>query len=353
MNSLRLDIRIRRGNFSLDVGQDLPLSGTTVIFGATGCGKTSLLRAIAGLDSYAGSSISFGKTVWQDSNLFIPAHQRRTGYVFQDDNLLAHLSAMGNLRFAARLAGTPEIVIDEVISILKLDPLLELFPWQLSGGQKQKVAIARALASQPQLLLFDEPLAGIDQTFKQDFIPQLKALLDLKKIPLLYVSHVTEEVAQLADHLVLVDGNHITAGPFSTMLTDPGHGLASRTDAESVIEAEVAGYEKEYGLQELVFSGGSMQVSGTALSSGTRVRIRVLAQDVSLTLQHQHDTSILNIFPATVKAIIPCSDTQVTVLLSIGQTEMLARITRKSCALLGLAPGKPAHAQIKSVAVLR
>jgi molybdate transport system ATP-binding protein len=353
VNSLALNIPLRRGSFSLDVVQDLPASGTTVIFGPSGCGKTSLLRAIAGLDHYESARISFGQTIWQDDTCFVPAHKRRTGFVFQDDNLLTHLSAMDNLRFAARLAGTPAAAIDEIINILKLAPLLALFPWQLSGGQKQKVAIARALASQPQLLLFDEPLAGIDQAFKQEFIPQLKALLDMKKIPLVYVSHATEEVAQLADHLVVVENNRISAGPFSAMLTNPGSGLASRADAETVIEAEVAGYEQAYGLLALRFSGGMLQVGGPALLTGTAVRVRVMAQDVSITLQQQHDTSILNIFPAVVKAVIPCSNSQVTVLMDIGKTGLLARITRKSCALLGLAPGSPVHAQIKSVAVLR
>jgi molybdate transport system ATP-binding protein len=353
MSLLQLNIPIRRGSFILDLRQDLPGSGTTAIFGESGCGKTSLLRAIAGIDHYPGANIRYHDKVWQDATTFLPAHKRRTGFVFQDDNLLTHLSARGNLHFAARLAGTPAAEIGEVISILKLAPLLDLMPAQLSGGQKQKVAIARALISQPQLLLFDEPMAGIDQAFKQEFIPQLKALLDLKKIPLVYVSHAMEEVAQLADHLLLMDNGRITAGPIAEMLTDPGVGLANRQDAESVIQARVAGYDHTFGLLELDFSGGLMQVGGPVLPTGTEVKVRILAQDVSLTLQPQHDTSILNIFPASIKAILPCSTTQVTVLLAIGTTELLARITRKSATLLALAPGKAVHAQIKSVAVLR
>ncbi len=353
MSKLELSVCIKRGNFSLQVMHSLPANGTTAIFGKSGCGKTSLLRAIAGLDRYENTSVGFKGTIWQDPTVFVPAHKRRTGFVFQDDNLLSHLSAMENLRFAACLANTPEMVLEKIISLLGLQNLLTLFPADLSGGQKQKVAIARALVSQPPLLLFDEPLAGLDHDFRQTFIPQLKALLELEKIPLLYVSHATEEVAQLADHLLLIEQGQTTAGPFSAMLTDPACSLASRADAESVIDATVTGYDQQYGLLTLEFAGGNMQVSGRQMAAGTPVRVRILAQDVSLTIEHQQQTSILNIFPATIKTVFACSDSQDTVLLALEGIELLARITRKSKALLGLSEGMLVYAQIKSVAVLQ
>ena len=353
MRQLSLDIPIHIDGFTLDVRQELPAEGITAIFGKSGCGKTSLLRAIAGLDYHPEARISLNGVSWQDKHNFVPVHRRSIGVVFQDDNLLRHLDVNDNLLFASKRAGTPDVDLQHIIDILQLEELLERKPAQLSGGQKQKVAIARALARGPELLLFDEPMAGLENAFKQEFMPQLKALLESCRIPLLYVSHATEEVAQLVDHLMLIENGSTSAGPISTMLTNPALSLASRSDAESIIEALVTGFDASYGLLELDFPGGNMQVSGTMLPAGAKVRVRVLAQDVSLTLAHQEETSILNIFPALVKAVFPYSTSQDTVLLDLAGTRLLARITRKSRQMLGLQESSRVYAQIKSVAVLQ
>jgi molybdate transport system ATP-binding protein len=354
LNGLYTNLPISRGDFALQVDLRLPGTGVTAIFGPSGVGKTSLLRAIAGLDRYPGGLVRFDDQVWQDATTFLPVHRRAIGYVFQEDNLFSHLNVLDNLRFGATRAGVEPAFVDQVIAILELQSLLAQYPRQLSGGQRQKVAIARALALKPRLLLFDEPLAALDGAFKQDFLPQLKQLLTLQQTPMLYVSHATEEVAQLADHLVLMErSGRITAGPFARMLTDPALSLASRADAEALITATVSAHDANYGLLTLAFAGGMLTVSGAPLVAGTAVRVRVLAQDVSLTLAQQSQTSILNICPAVITRIFPWSAAQDTVLLDMHGIPLLARITRKSRDTLALVPGSRVYAQIKSVALLR
>lgn len=354
MSGIQTRLTIRKGSFALDVDLLMPERGVTAIFGPSGTGKTSLLRAVAGLDRHAGALIRFGAEVWQDNTQFMPVHRRSLGYVFQEDNLFKHLDVLGNLRFGTRRAGVDDAFLEQVIEILDLRGLLAQYPAQLSGGQRQKVSIARALALQPQLLLFDEPLAALDVTFKQEFLPQLKRLLALRDTPMLYVSHATEEVAQLADHLVLVEkSGSIVAGAFAQMLTNPALSLASRADAESLIDARVSAHDAHYQLLTLQFQGGTLAVSGLALAIGKQVRVRVLAQDVSLTLTQQTGTSILNICAATIVEIFAYSPAQDTVLLDLGGTSLLARITRKSRETLELQAGSAVFAQIKSVALLQ
>lgn len=352
MNLLSIKLPIRKGNFALSLELDLPLHGITAIFGPSGSGKTSLLRAIAGLDKYPGGYVKFAAQTWQDETVFTPVHKRQLGYVFQEDNLFSHLSVKENLRYGTRRAGTDTAVIDHIIIMLQLQNLLEHKPWQLSGGERQKVAIARALAIKPQLLLMDEPLAALDQTFKQEFLPALKNIVNELRLPLLYVSHASDEVAQLADNLVLIDKSGTASyGQLATMLTDPDLVLAHRQEAESIISAEVSAYDTEYAMLTLQFSEQKIFVSGKAMHAGTTVRLRILAQDISLTLSPQQGTSILNIFSVTIKEIFPFSAAQDTILLDLAGTPLLARITRKSKDLLGLKPDQNVFAQIKSVAI--
>jgi molybdate transport system ATP-binding protein len=349
---LEFILPMRKGKFQLNLDLKLPLQGITAIFGPSGSGKTSLLRAISGLDKHPGGEIRFGAQVWQDANNFVPTHKRELGYVFQEDNLFSHLSVKQNLQYGTRRAGTEPSTLEYIIEMLELQSLLEHKPWQLSGGERQKVAIARALAIKPQLLLMDEPLAALDQAFKQEFLPALKKLINELAIPLLYVSHASDEVAQLADNLILLDkSGTATQGQIADMFTDPGHSLAHRQEAESIIFAEVSGYDADYAMLTLTFSGQNIFVSGKHMSPGTRVRLRILAQDISLTLAPQQATSILNIFKVAIREIFPFSTAHDTVLLDLAGTPLLARITRKSTDLLGLHQGQQVFAQIKSVAI--
>ena len=352
MSLLEIILPIRKGNFALNLDLRLPLDGITAIFGPSGSGKTSLLRAIAGLDRHQGGKISFASQVWQDDRDFTAVHKRGLGYVFQEDNLFSHLNVRENLHYGTRRAGTEPAALEHIIAMLQLQNLLEHKPWQLSGGERQKVAIARALAIKPQLLLMDEPLAALDQTFKQEFLPALKSLVNELRLPMLYVSHASDEVAQLADNLVLLDkSGSASYGQVAKMLTDPHLVLAHRQEAEAIISAEVSAYDTEYAMLTLEFSGQKIFVSGRQMLAGTQVRLRILAQDISLTLSSQQGTSILNIFNVTIKEIFPFSTAHDTVLLDLAGTPLLARITRKSRDLLGLKPGQEVFAQIKSVAI--
>lgn len=353
MSDIQLELTLRRGGFELPVSLALPDKGITVIFGPSGTGKTSLLRAIAGLDHHADAEIHMADTTWQSGKLFVPVHRRKLGYVFQDHNLFPHLDVRGNLRFAAKRAGASNEQMERLIATLDLTPLLQRMPAQLSGGEQQKVAIARVLLLQPRLLLLDEPLSAVDENFKQAFLPQLKRLLNELAIPTLYVTHASTELGQLADNLVLFrSGASPISGPANDMLTDLGHELARRTDAEALLDATVVGIDPEFGLSLLDCGGGMMQVGGEGLALGQQVRLRIMAQDVSLALQRPGASSILNILPVTIMAVEQLSTHQCVVRLQLGDQVLLARLTRKSAHHLRLAPGTGVYAQIKSVAVL-
>lgn len=353
MTSLSATLHLQRGKFSLPVDLHIPTLGISAFLGASGTGKTSLLRAIAGLDVHAGAVIRYGDVIWQDASHFVPTHRRQIGYVFQEENLFPHLSVMGNLQYAIKRARSPETLINHVIQQLELERLLPRQPQHLSGGERQKVAIARAVLSQPGLLLMDEPLAAVDEAFKHSFLPRFKRLMQELGIPVIYISHSSAEIVQVADNLVYFSaGQAPICAATNSLLTDLQHPLAQRADAESLLEAEVRGYESEYGLYTLDFSGIRLLVGGSQLQFGQRVRLRIVAQDVSVTLMTPEYSSILNILPATVLDISPCGATQHTILLQVGGQRILARITRKSTAMLQLEPGSAVYAQIKSVAVL-
>lgn len=350
--TMRIRQHIRRGGFTLAVDLDLPAAGTTAILGANGSGKTSLLRAIAGLDRHAGGEVVIGGERWQSEGVFMPVHRRQLAYVFQEDNLFPHLNVRANIDYAITRAGIAAAEKQHIIALLEIDHLLERMPGELSGGERQKVAMARALALRPRLLLMDEPFAGVDQAYRNRFLPVLRALVQQLQIPMLYVSHTPDEVAQLADTLVLLESGAASVGALARMLTSPEHSLAYRPDAESVIEATVSGYDAVYALQRLRFSGGAMQVGGTPLPEGQSVRLRIMAQDVSITLSPHENSSILNVCPAVIEAVMPCGEAQVTLLLAVGENRLLARITRLSADKLGLEEGQQVYAQIKSVALL-
>lgn len=353
--SIEIKFSVRRDAFSLDVNLRLPSGGVTALFGRSGSGKTTLLRSIAGLEQLAGGHFSIDNAVWQGSGVFLAPHRRSIGYVFQEPSLFAHLSVKGNIEYGFRRvpAGKRRISIDDVIDWLGLKPLLNRNPNTLSGGERQRVGIARALAVSPRLLLMDEPLASLDVAGKAKIFPYLERLHRELQIPVLYVSHTPDEVARLADHLVVMEaGRAIASGPIEEMLTRLDLPLARRPDAESVIPATVTGHDEEFGLTELDSAVGRMLVPRGDFRVGTDVRVRLVAHDVSLTLERQKDTSILNIFPATVEELAGSGAHQVTVRLNTGETAFLSQITRRSAVELGLEPGKHVFAQIKSVVVL-
>lgn len=353
--SIEARFTIDRGDFQLDVNLSLPGSGVTAIFGPSGSGKTTLLRAIAGLERSACGYLKVGEEVWQDDQRFLPPHRRPLGYVFQEPSLFPHLNVRQNLEYGLKRVKDrpPKVSLERAVELLGIGHLLGRRPHQLSGGEQQRVAIARALAVSPAMLLLDEPLAALDEARKQEILPYLKALHRELEIPLLYVSHSRQDVARLADHMVLLTAGRVQAcGSVGELFSRLDLPLAHETDAQVVMETVVGERDDKYGINYLDFPGGRFAITGRPLTVGERVRLQIMARDVSLTLEPPRKTSILNIFPAVVEQIAEEASAQVTVQLKIGSARMLSRITRKAAVSLALTPGTAIYAQVKSVAVL-
>lgn len=358
MNGPAISVALRDtlGEFSLDVAFDAPMRGVTALFGPSGCGKTTILRCVAGLHRAAGT-IDVGGERWQDDDarLFIAPHRRAVGYVLQETGLFPHLDVRGNLEFGYRRIAPAErrVAFDEAVALLGVEGLLHRSPVKLSGGQRQRVAIARALLTSPRLLLMDEPLASLDQASRQDILPYLERLHDELSMPVFYVSHAADEVGRLADHLVLLDDGRVrAAAPYNDLATRLDIARDLGAEADTVIETRVDSHDETWHLTALSFDGGTFLVTRNSLPRGQRVRLRVMARDVSLALERHGDISVLNVFAATVSEIAPLDNAQVLVRLEIGGAALLARITRKSAAALDLAPGRRVYAQVKAAALV-
>ena len=347
-------IKIQLESFTLDANFSIPDRGITVVFGPSGSGKTTLLRAIAGLEKSDDGFLKIGDSVWQKGENFLPTHKRQIGYVFQDAALFDHLDVKGNLNFVVKRAiGLKEDFIESIHNLLEIKTLLNRKTTQLSGGERQRVAIARALLTNPKILLLDEPLSALDLKRKNEILPYLDSIHNDLEIPILYVTHSQDEMSRLADHLLLIeDGNIIGSGPVNDMLTRFDMPLSHGGEAVSIIEAEVLKRDPEFNLMHLDFLGGQFIVPDNGFPVQTKVRIRVIARDVSLTKSKQVDTSILNIFPAMVQEIVNEGEAQIMVRLQIKDTILLACITRKSSYKLRLEKGSEVFVQVKSVAIL-
>ena len=352
--SIAAKFRLAWPGFTLEVDLDLPGQGVSAVFGHSGCGKTTLLRCIAGLERGSGRLDVNGET-WQDDGAFVPTHQRPLGYVFQDARLFAHLDVARNLDFGARRSrSAAAIKRDAIVDLLGLGPLLDRMPERLSGGEQQRVAIARALLTAPRLLLLDEPLAALDLARKQDILPYLERLKDELEIPVIYVSHAAEEVARLADHLVVMEaGRAVAQGPLAETLARLDLPIRLGEDAGAVFAATVAERDAEWHLARVEFDGGELWVRDSGVPVGRQVRVRILARDVSIANSRHDDVSIMNLLPATVIAHAgEDHPSAVLVQLSVGATKLLARLTRRSAQRLDLAPGRQVWVQIKAVALI-
>lgn len=343
----------RHGAFSLDVDLRFPARGVTALFGPSGSGKTSLLRLIAGLARAPGRLVVNGE-VWQDDSRFVPTHRRALGYVFQEASLFPHLSVRGNLEYGWKRVPPGERTLnrDDVIGWLGLEKLIEHEPHQLSGGQRQRVAIGRALLSCPRLLLMDEPMAALDAQARAEILPYLERLHRELQLPVLYVSHALDEVARLADHLLLIEAGRIAyQGPLAEGLTQLDLPLAHRDGAAAVLDTVVVEHDEALQLTRVACGTVELELAGLHGTPGAALRVRVAARDVSLALAMPQQTSILNLLPAQVVELADDAPGQVLVKLALGEMPLLARITRKSAQLLALEKGTPVIAQVKSVAV--
>ena len=356
-----MDVRLhlKYAAFALDVDLQLPGRGVTALYGHSGSGKTTCLRCIAGLERAEEGFVQINDEVWQDSQkgLFVPAHKRALGYVFQEASLFPHLSVRANLEFGLKRIPRQQRRVDmaQATELLGIGHLLERHPQHLSGGERQRIGIARALLTSPRLLLMDEPLAALDSKRKSEILPYLERLHDELDIPVLYVSHAQDEVARLADHIVLLsDGKALASGPIGETLARLDLPLALGDDAGVVITGSVIAYDAHYQLLTLQLPDCPLQirVAHAPLAVGKQLRVKVQARDVSLSQQAEEHSSILNRLPVIVTQDIAADNSaHVLVRLDAGGTPLLARITRFSRDQLHVHPGQALWAQIKAVAV--
>jgi molybdate transport system ATP-binding protein len=343
-------------DFSLDVDLDLPGRGVTALFGHSGSGKTTLLRAIAGLERVTGGRLTVNGETWQDASAFRPTHQRALGYVFQEASLFPHLSVQANLEYGQKRVPQAQrrVSLDQAVDMLDIGHLLDRKPARLSGGERQRVGIARALTTSPRLLLMDEPLAALDHDLKQEILPYLERLHDELDIPVLYVSHAPDEVARLADHIVVMQGGRAVAvGPLADTLARLDLPIKLGEDVCVVLDAVVAARDEEWHLAHMEFAGGRLWVRDQGLPLGHHARVRILARDISLARAPITGTSILNTLPAVVVDSVDDAHPALTLVkLRVGESPLLARLTRRSAHALEIAPGQLLYVQIKAVALV-
>jgi molybdate transport system ATP-binding protein len=349
--TLDVDIEANAGDFTLTAAFKSD-GQVTALFGRSGAGKTTLVNLIAGLAKPKRGHIRLddGALVDTASRINVPAHKRGVGYVFQEGRLFPHLSVRGNLDYGRRFGRGGGAPLDEIADLLDIAPLLDRRPADLSGGEKQRVAIGRALLANPRLLLMDEPLASLDQRLKGEILPYIERLRDEMRLPIVYVSHAVEEVARLADTLVLLDGGRVIA---AGSVNDVFGRLDLRAhtgafEASVVLHARIA--ERSAAATVLDHPAGRISVGGMSGAVGTPVRLRVRARDVALAVGEPGNLSIRNRLMATIAEIGRVDEQTVEVKLNAGGEPLIARITPGAAEALALKVGQPVTALIKSTA---
>jgi molybdate transport system ATP-binding protein len=349
---IEIAIQKRLGSFTLDARLEAPDSGVTALFGRSGMGKTSVINALAGLLRPDRGRIVVGGTTLFDSEhrINLPPEKRRLGYVFQEARLFPHYSVRGNLLYGAKSDGAKDRAgpsLDAVVDLLGIKDLLARRPADLSGGEKQRVAIGRALLAHPKMLLMDEPLASLDEQRRAEILPYIERLRDIG-VPILYVSHSVAEVARLATTVVILNAGKVTAvGPVLDILP-----LADASDGGSVLDAVVADHDETFQLTRLTSPAGDLQVPRLTAAAGSTVRAYIRSRDVMLSLQRPQEISALNVLAGKVTEITE-RGAQADVRLDCNGATLVARLTAKSVQRLALAPGRPVFAVIKSVSFER
>lgn len=353
---LEVSIRHDLPGFTLDAAFEVP-AGVTALFGHSGAGKTTIVNAVSGLLRPSGGRIVLdGETLFDaGGKRFVPPHRRRIGYVFQDARLFPHMSVRGNLLYGQRFSprGATGTDFGRIVDMLGIGALLERRPGALSGGEKQRVALGRAILSRPRMLLMDEPLAALDDARKVEILTYLERLRDETRLPILYVSHSVAEVARLATTLVLVEGGRVRrAGPASEILADPEAAPAlGLREAGALVACRVAAHDED-GLTRLETEAGPLWLPRLESREGTKLHLRILARDVMLALERPVGISALNVLGAEVVSIREGDGPGALVQVHAGDSmRLLARVTKRSVRTLGLVPGRSVFAVLKAVSV--
>ena len=357
--AITLSIALQRADFNLAIDVAVPAQGVTALFGPSGSGKTTVLRCIAGLERASGR-IAINDEVWQDDQrrIFVPTWQRQLGYVFQEASLFEHhavrrilhlgLNRLHSARAVARTA------LDDAIDLLGIAALLGRSTINLSGGERQRVAIARALVTQPKILLLDEPLASLDVARRKEILPWLERLHRELQIPVIYVTHSLDELAKLADHVVMLENGCVTAsGALREICTNAAMAAAAGDEAGVVIESRITGVDPQFHLAEVDFGDGTLWVRDAGLETGATIRLRILARDVSLATSAQSHSTIQNVIPGVIESITnEAHASQALVAVRCGEAMLLSRVTHRALATLRLSRGSPVWALVKSAALI-
>lgn len=356
-NQIDVELKGLLGQFEIDVKFQAPLRGVSVIYGPSGCGKTSVLRAVAGLN-YLKGQVKIGTETWQNQTEFTPVYKREIGYVFQDPSLFSHLSVRKNLLYGKpKMPNSYAPQFDEVVELLGIAHLVDRTPHHLSGGEKQRVAIGRALLSDPKILLMDEPLSALDTKTRNEILPFLVRLRDRMSLPILYITHDMMEVERLADHLILMDkGRVIAANSLEILQSNLDLPLTEQKNAAVNFDAKIQSYDEINHLLYLSVLGGVFVASTDRPKNIKSLRLRIAAHDVSLCVTKPLESSILNILPARIVAMREKGMFEILVLCELGfennGVKFIARITRYSWSKLQLNIGAKIYAQIKAVAII-
>ncbi len=352
-----LSVRFRHDfpGLALAIDFTAPSPGVTALFGRSGAGKSSIIGAVAGLLRVTDARIEVDGAVLTDSaqHLLVPPERRHVGLVFQDARLFPHMSVEGNLRYGLRRAPRGKIRFDDVVALLGIAPLLARRPHTLSGGEKQRVAIGRALLSQPLLLAMDEPLASLDARHRTEILDYLARLKSALKLPILYVTHALDEVARLADTLVLIRaGRVLAAGPVATILARGDLPLAARPDAAAILPARVVAHDPARQLSTVQAGGRDFLVPLLAIAVGTATRLRIPAREVILATEVPRGISVHNVIAGTVRAVTMDGEHHAALVeIALDGAALLARVTPDAVARLALRPGVAVLALVKSVAL--
>jgi molybdate transport system ATP-binding protein len=359
MNQLIGQFDLNYPNFHFSMELNIPAEGILAVFGPSGCGKTTLLRCLAGLERSPTGMMKLGERIWQDESqgIFIPLHRRLIGYVFQEPRLFPHLSVKSNLEYGLRRRSnhSRSLSLEDVVSVLGLENLLDRYPRKLSGGEQQRVAIGRALLTSPDLLLFDEPFSALDKQRRAEVLPFVQQLSSHWRIPIVYVSHSLPEVLQISTCIAMLKaGKLVACGPLQEVFgrLDLRECLPHQ-EVGAILDTKVMAHESEFGLTRVGFSGRTLFVPKQSLPIGSPLRIHILSRDVSLAVGVSSiPTSVLNVLEGTVLEIGEITEGQhsVDVKIDIG-CPLLASITKKSLTHLDLRVGQQIFAYVKAVAL--